>query len=84
MFYSNNTKYGLVGSFTQDGSGSSFEKILLQQPYYIEFKKRSLKKNFHLIFLFIKKTYIYMGILFSMIYTYLEISNISNTDVLFR
>lgn len=35
MFYSNNTKYGLVGSFTQDGSGSSFEKILLQQPYYI-------------------------------------------------
>lgn len=34
-------------------------------------------------FLFIK-IYIYMGILFSMIYTYLEISNISNTDVLFR
>lgn len=35
MFYSNNSKDGLVGSFAQDGSGSSFEKILLQQPYYI-------------------------------------------------
>lgn len=34
VFYSNNTNFGLVGSFIQGGSGSSFEKILLQQLYY--------------------------------------------------
>lgn len=34
VFCSNNTNFGQVGSFTQGGSGSSFEKIVLQQLYY--------------------------------------------------